>query len=126
MGKNLHHTIVPFFEKSLSNHNKVIRYTKDNSHDYYLYSIERANNLSTLIVLLADEYEYTLNDYYQRPQAAKENVFICVIRPEADFSYAIIDIAKEDKVGIGKLSTLIGALNYDKHWLYVPPERKKD
>ncbi len=128
MGRNLHYSILQFFEKILNEHKMVISWERvDNStenHDY-LYLLHRANGLNDMIVLVSDEYRYSLTHYFQKPHEISEGSFIYIARPEAMYDFAIVEYAQQDKISIGKLSAIMGALYKEKHWNYVPKETIK-
>lgn len=58
MGKNLHYSIRPFIEKALNNHNAVEKLEKIEIDDFYAYKILRRRDLSSLIVVLSDDYYF--------------------------------------------------------------------
>jgi hypothetical protein len=82
--------------------------------------------LSDIILHASDEYSYSLTDYFQKPEQIGERAFILIARPEAGYDESIVEIAKNDKISVGKFSALMGALYIDNHWKYVPKERKKE
>jgi len=52
-------------------------------------------------------------------------VLVPAIFSEATYDDSIVEIAKNDKISIGKFSALMGALYIDEHWNYVPKERRE-
>ena len=129
MGRNLHYTIPKYLENALDKHAKVVSWERiDNSQseDHYIYSIKRSGGLSPVNVHLSDEYEYSLDDYFQKPASIGEGAFILVARPEAFYENSIVELAQQDQVSIGKFGALMGALYKDRHWEYVPKERRDE
>jgi hypothetical protein len=129
LGRNLHYTIPKYLESSLIKHAKVIscRQVDDRqSDDHYIYAVKRSDGLSDIIVHLSDEYQYSLDDYFQKPDSIKEGAFILIARPEATYDDSIVEIAIQDCVSIGKFGALMGALYKERHWEYVPKERRKE
>ena len=127
MGKNLHYSIIQFFEKTLNDHAMVHSWERiggpENDTDY-LYRIVRVNNLSEIIVHAADKYEYSLTDYFQKPEQLGPGSFIYVARPEAKYDHSIVEHARNDRISIGKFGAIMGALYKNEHWNYIPKERK--
>ncbi|WP_036187866.1 hypothetical protein [Marinobacterium lacunae] len=129
MGRNLHYTIPQYLESALKKHAKVLSWERiDNSQtdEHYIYLIRRSDGLSEVIVHLSDEYEYSLDDYFQRPDSIREGAFILVARPEAVYDDSIVEVAQQDQVSIGKFGALMGALYKERHWNYVPKERRDE
>lgn len=129
MGRNLHYTIPQYLERALDKHAKVLSWERvDNGQtdDHYIYLISRSDGLSQMIVHLSDEYEYSLNDYFQKPDSIREGAFILVARPEAVYDDSIVEVAQQDHVSIGKFGALMGALYKERHWDYVPKERRNE
>jgi hypothetical protein len=127
LGRNLHYTIPRYLESALNKHAKVLSWERiDNSQtdEHYIYLIRRSDGLSQVIVHLSDEYEYSLDDYFQKPDSIREGAFILVARPEAVYDDSIVEVAQQDQVSIGKFGALMGALYKERHWDYVPKERR--
>lgn len=129
MGRNLHYTIPQYLESALDKHAKVLsweRVDKSQTDDHYIYFIRRTAGLSQMIVHLSDEYEYSLDDYFQKPDNIRGGSFILVARPEAVYDDSIVEVAQQDQVSIGKFGALMGALYKEMHWNYVPKERRNE
>lgn len=129
MGRNLHYSIIHFFEKSLDDHAMVSSWERIDSQEEdqdYLYKIRRSKTPSALIVHLTDKYEYSLTDFFQKLEQLEEASFVYVARPEARYDHAIVEHARNEKISIGKFGALMGALYIDDHWNYVPKERRKN
>lgn len=129
MGRNLHYTIPQYLESALNKHAKVLSWERiDNSltDEHYIYLIRRSGGFSQVIVHLSDEYEYSLDDYFQKPDSIREGAFILVARPEAVYDDSIVEVAQQDQVSIGKFGALMGALYKERHWDYVPKERRDE
>ncbi len=128
MGRDLHPTILTYFEKAINGHNKVSscrRVDDPNTDDDYFYLVER-KNMSDVWIHLSDEYCYTQTNYYQKPTIISNGWFIYIARPEASYGDSIVDVAREDQISIGKLSALMELLHKKEHWKFEPSERKKN
>lgn len=129
MGRNLHYTIPRYLEKALDKHAKVVSWRRIDDHqndNHYIYLVVREGGLSDVVVHLSDEYEYALDDYFQEPESVREGSFILIARPEAGYDESIVEVASQDRVSIGKFGALMGALYVERHWDYVPKERRKE
>jgi hypothetical protein len=118
MGKDLHYLIIKFFKERMDDHSKVEDYEQIKDDNDILYRIVRGGQLPDLTVQLSDSYRYTLHDYYSRPSVLCEGDFILIARPESKFDNEIIEVAKQDRIGIGKIGKFLGALNYKEIWSY--------
>ena len=126
MGKDLHYTIVSFFEKVVSGHTMVRELVRLPNKEHYIYEIKRTKGLSCVIVVLSDEYAYGEFDYLNRPDELKDGGIILVAKPEAYFSNETQVNHPSDKILIGKIGILLGALNKEDFWNYEKPINKKD
>jgi hypothetical protein len=126
VGKNLHYTIPRYLEEALDKHANVTSWDKIDSKDHYIYRVKRDKGLSDIIVHLSDEYEYTLDDYFQKSEEQLEESFILIAKPEAKYDDSIVEIATQDKISIGKFGALMGAIYVKEHWSYVPKERREE
>ena len=119
MGRNLHYSIPRFFEKSLDEHPMVISWERidhpQNDSDY-IYRIIRAKNFVEIFVHATDKYDYSLTDYYQKPEQLGTSSFIYVARPEATYDPSIVEYARQDNISIGKFGAIMGALYKEDHW----------
>lgn len=129
MGRNLHYTITEYLEAAFDKHAKIYSWERIDDiqeDDHYIYLIERKGGLSDVAVHLSDEYEYVLDDYFQESERVQEEAFILIARPEASYDFSIVEIARQDKISIGKFGALMGALYVESHWDYVPKERREE
>ncbi|ACH64516.1 enolase [Aliivibrio fischeri MJ11] len=124
MGKKLHSSILPFWEKALNGHSNVKSWKKLDDREDYIYKIERHKG-PDVIVLASDEYQYGLSSYYSRNELISKGAIIYMARPESNYSLDVSDAAKEEGVSIGVLKEVLGALNLDKHWLWDSKDRKE-
>ena len=122
MGKNLHYSIKPFIEKALENHFSVSEIQLINIEDYYAYNIIRKRGLSNLIIVLSDDYYFDYKSLQSKPEILKEGGFFLIAKPEAKITQDNIPI---EKIAVGKLGKLLGALNQEDFWNYEPPENSK-
>jgi len=123
MGKDIHYSLISFFEERMDGHNKVESYSRLDDADGILYTIDRSAGLPTLTLYLSDAYAYTLNDYYSKPEILKKGDFILVTKPEASYNSAAEDDARNDGIGLGPIGKFMGALNKRDVSKYVVPEK---
>lgn len=129
MGKNLHYSIPKHLEEALDNHGKVASWQRADNQlgaKHYIYQITRTSGLPEFTLHLSDEYQYTIDDYFQKPSEVAEKSFILVARPEATYDDAIVEMATQDKISLGKFGALMGALYIKDHWNYTPKERREE
>jgi hypothetical protein len=120
MGKNLYHTIPQFFEARMQEHPLVEAFRRLPNDDEIIYEIRRKRYGDTIRVWLSDHYHYTEMDFYNRPKEIKAGDYILIARPEAqDGAYS------QDKIRVGKLGDLMGALTKRQMWTYEPPSEKE-
>jgi hypothetical protein len=109
----------------MDSHSCVASYTRLAVDEEFLYRIQRKSGLPPVVVHLSDAYEYGLAEYLARPRQIGEGDFIIIARPEARaVAHSVIQSGRDDKIGIGKIGKLMGALNSHTVWTYVPPEDK--
>lgn len=121
MGKDLHHSIRPFIENALKGHNKVLALEPVELEDFYAYRIRRKNGMSDVMLVLSDDYYFSFMSLYSKPDILKDGGFILIAKPEAENHFESIP---EEKLIVGKLKVLFGALNREEYWNYVPPEKE--
>ena len=121
MGKDLHYLILEFFKERMRGHNKVSTFGVLSLKEEIIYRIKRVDGLSEVIVHLSDDYAYTLHSYYSKPSQLSNGGFILVAKPEANFDPDIIPLARSDRIGLGGIGKLLGALNHERYWLYEEP-----
>lgn len=122
MGKDLHYLILNFFRDRMVEHSKVIKIVQLDIDTEYVFHVVRIAGLPDINVHLSDAYRYTLYDYYAKPYAIREGDFILIARPEAEFDNNLVALAAKDKIGIGSIRKLMGALNRREVWKYHEPE----
>lgn len=128
MGRNLYYTIPRFLQNALDNHTKVRDWQRidhpQNDNDF-IYRIRRTDGLSDIVLHAADEYRYSLTNYFQKPEQVRRGAFILIARPEGGYADEVADIARQDEISIGKFGALMGALYREDHWNYIPKERRE-
>lgn len=124
MGKKLHPSILPYWERTLSNHSNVRSWEKLNDPSDYIYLINRVRG-DDVLILASDEYRYTLTDFFNRNERINAKSMIYLARPEANYSLDVIDAAKAEQITIGMLAEILGALNIDTHWNWESKARKE-
>lgn len=120
MGKNLHYTIKPFIENALNNHFAVERFELIDNDEYYIYKIYRRKGMSEVIVVLSDDYYFGSSSLQNKPDILKDGGFFLIARPEASVHEGNEPL---EKLGIGKLKKLLGALNREDFWNYEMPKK---
>ncbi len=128
MGRNLYYIIPRYLENALEQHAKVESWSRIDdakADNDYIYLVKRIDRLSDIVIHASDEYIYQLTDYFQKPYQIDAGSFILIARPEADYDYAIVELASQDQISIGKFSALMGALHVEEHWNYIPKERRE-
>ncbi len=123
MGKDIHYSLISFFEERMNGHDKVEAYSRIDVADEILYEIDRSAGLPTLTVHLSDAYIYTLNEYYSKPDILKKGDFILVTKPEASYNSVADNVARSEGIGLGPIGKLMGALNKRDVSTYVVPEK---
>lgn len=118
MGKDLHYSIRPFIERALANHRAVSKLENIETDDFYAYRLHRKFGMSAVVVVLSDEYYFGSTTLAAQPSLLKNGGFYLIARPEA--SNFEINLEKE-KVSVGKIGKLLGALHQEDFWNYVPP-----
>ena len=122
MGKDLHYSIRPFIERALSNHSAVKQVIDIQTEEFYAYRIERNFGMSSLIIVLSDEYYFGVSTLASKPTLIKDGGYYLLARPEAsNFECNYLD----SKLSVGKIGKLLGALNQEDYWLYEPPTEEE-
>ena len=122
MGKDLHYTIRPFIERVLLGHQNVQSFELLENPQYFIYKICRKQGMSDLKVILADDYHFGEVSKLKIMPLLKGGGYILLAKPEAN---GIVSNDTENKVGIGKIGKLLGALNVEEYWNYIPPQKGK-
>lgn len=125
MGKDLHQSILSFFESRLNGHQAVESFEDISNDETYIYKVNRTNGRSTMIIVLSDCYYFGEFDYLSKPTELDEGGFILIAKPEVRFSNELQINKIEDKVIIGKIGALLGALNKEEYWKYTMPKKEK-
>ena len=122
----LYPSIISFFEQRMATHSQVERCTRLPVKDEYVYELLRKDGKPRVIVFLSDAYSYGLPDYVSRPKIVGTNSFILIARPEAGFDAALVARAKNDKIGIGGIGKMMGAINYNRVYEYQTTNEKRE
>ena len=121
MGKDLHYSILKFVKAAFENHQAVKSFEIVPDEDFYIFYLKRRFHHDDLYVVLSDDYSFGDYDMITRHSVLKKGGFILIARPEAEnFS----DNNASNKIGIGKIGKLLGALNKNDFWNYEPPVKK--
>jgi hypothetical protein len=93
----------------------------------YIYIVHRTSRLPDVPVHLADAYEYGELDYIARPRELTRNSFVILALPHAhDVREELVERARSDRIGIGKIGKFMGALGRRDVWDYESPQERED
>ena len=120
MGKDLHYSIRPFIEQALNNHNAVERIQSITLDDFYAYNVFRRSGMTSVVVVLSDDYHFGSASLQGKPTILKDGGFFLIAKPEAS---GFEGNEPNEKLGIGKIGKLLGALNREDFWNYEPPKK---
>lgn len=118
MGKDLHRLILEFFHKTVGNHQDVERIEDITNSEYYIFKIIRRGGMREIVVLLSDAYYYGEIDYHMRPPELNNGGMILIAKPESQFSTVDQENYENEKILIGKIGILLGALRINDFWTY--------
>ncbi len=125
MGKDLHPTIMPFVLSRMEFHQDVMKVEDISTKEHYMFRLTRRKGLRDVIVLVSDCYHFSEFDYLSKPAELNNGGFILLAKPESSFPNNLQHHVKEDKIIIGKISILLGALRVDEFWTYEKPVEEK-
>ncbi len=119
MGKDLHHTIIAFFEKRMSEHSNVSSFRRLLVEGQYVYEINRRRFGDKINVWLSDAYQFDNMEFANRPREIGKGDYILIAKPEATPISGFTE--KREKIRVGKIGDFMGALTKEKMWSYEPP-----
>lgn len=122
MGKDLHYSIRPFIEQALNNHCAVESIEPIVLDDFYAYMVNRRRGMASMVVVLSDDYYFGAASLQSKPAILKDGGFFLIAKPEAT---GFGGNKPNEKLGIGKIGKLIGALNREDFWNYEPPKKEE-
>lgn len=117
---------VMFFLEALEKHSKVQQCMHVPDDEESILRIDRTGGMSTVMVYLADAYDFSLGEYVCRSRRIRRGDFILVSGFGPDIDARTIEQARKDGIGVGSLKRLMGALNYRNVWEYKSPEERGD
>ncbi len=120
MGKDLHYSIRPFIERTFNSHFSVEKFEVIDNEEYFIYRVKRKYGMSDVVVVLSDDYYFGSVSLQNKPNILKNGGFFLIARPEAS---CLEENKPLEKLGIGKISKLLGALNIEDFWNFVPPKK---
>jgi hypothetical protein len=120
MGKDLYYTIPIFFEDRMRSHTIVATHKRLYIEGEFVYEIKRIKFQDTLRVWLSDAYYFTEMGYYNRPAELQAGDYILIAKPEGGGGVDK-NLIRTEKIGVGKMAELLGALNVRQMWTYEPP-----
>jgi hypothetical protein len=115
---------IKFFQERMEDHNRVEDCTPLQVEGECVFKIERKDGLPTVRVHLSDAYDYGHWEYTSRPNLIGRGDFILIAGFKGRFDESLVGIARKDGIGIGGIGKLMGALNWEKVWLYRSPEER--
>ncbi|HTE01776.1 MAG TPA: hypothetical protein VK668_20950 [Mucilaginibacter sp.] len=121
MGKDLHPSIMPFILEKLHSHQNVVSVENISTKEHYMYRLVRRSGCD-VVVLVSDAYHFGEFDYLSKPSELNEGGFILIAKPESSFPADIQHHLKVDKIIIGKIGILLGALRIKEFWNYEKPK----
>ena len=113
-------SLISFFEKVMQEHSQVsgcVR-LKSSAEDEYVYEITRRNDLPPVRVHVSGAYEYGLGDYIARPREIKAGDFVVTSSFGGTIEPMARARAQSERIGLGQVQDLMGALNYRHVWKY--------
>ena len=122
MGKDLHPSILPFILSRIEEHQNVVSIVDLSTDSHYIFRIQRSKGMRDVIVVISDSYYFSEFDYHSKPVVLNEGGFILIARPESTFSSETQHHINADKVIVGKIGVLLGALREDEFWAYEKPK----
>ncbi len=125
MGKNLHNSIRPFWEKALNGHTNVARWKLTQHSTEYIYSITPNKFTGEIIIHATDEYIYGLTHYINRPNILVTGSMIYLARPEAVYTDEVAECANNEDISIGVFGEIMGALHIQNHASWQIKKRKE-
>ncbi|MDY0987071.1 hypothetical protein SOM12_06565 [Flavobacterium sp. CFBP9031] len=124
MGKDLHRSILDFFHDTVGSHHNVKSMEDISTSNSYIFKINRQRGMTPVIVYLSDAYYHSDIDYHKRPAELNDGGFILIAKPESHFSKEDQMNYPEEKIIIGKIGILLGALKMEDFWNYERPKKK--
>jgi hypothetical protein len=108
----------------MDEHDRVEQCRQITVEGEYVFEIERKSPLPTVRVHLSDAYDYGHWEYTSRPKLIGRGDFILIAGFNTRFDESLVEIARKDGIGIGGIGKLMGALSWEKVWLYQSPEER--
>lgn len=124
MGKDLHPSIMPFVISRIQGHNSVDSIEDISNAEHFMFKINRNNGLCEVAILISDAYYFGDFDYLTKPNELSEGGIVLIAKPEAHFPDDTQTNYIDDKVIIGKIGVVLGALRIDKFWTYEKPKQQ--
>ena len=123
---NITRSTVDWFIMTMEDHSCVEDYIQLQNEDECIFKITRKGQLPEVNVHLSDAYEYGHMEYGLRPPQIGKGDFILMAAFSGQFAESLVPIALKDRIGIGDMRKLMGALNWGKVWEYKLPETESD
>jgi hypothetical protein len=108
-------SIIRFFTERMNSHSRVDHLEQLPHQTDCLFKIHRRDGLPPVTVQLSDAYDFGEGEYLAKSSQAD---FILVAKPEARFDESVTRLAQSDRIGVGRLGKLMGALNRLEVWRY--------
>ena len=126
MGRDINYQLIQFFESKILGHSKVnsAERVDDDSDDYMIYKVRRSG-LPDLLILMADQYDFTETDLNSLPDQISKGDVVYIADPNGHASSAAFSEGKERGIYIGGFGLVFGVLNLAKPWMYISPEERE-
>jgi hypothetical protein len=124
MGKNLHPSIMPFVTSRIQSHTFVKNIEDISTAEHYIYKVSRSKGLCDVIIFISDAYYFGDFDYLSKPEELDNGGIILIAKPEAHFPDDSQTNYIDDKIIIGKIGVLLGALRIAEYWTYEKPQQQ--
>lgn len=124
MGKNLHYSILRFFEKRILQHVMVESFENISNDNYYKYRLKRRKGFSDIVIVLDDNYHFGEMGMYEAvAELPEEGGIILIAKPETSFPDPEKIQDGEQNIFISKIGPIMGALHKADFWNYEPPKK---
>ena|SRR5690348_10592681 len=114
---------VEFFLERMESHSKVEACNQLNDDAEYIFEVIRKGGLPRVLVYLSDAYKYTAWEYLSHPKRIRSGDFI-VVGGFAALDPSVVELARNDRIGLGGIGKLMGALNAERVWEYRSLEER--
>jgi hypothetical protein len=123
MGRALRPEHLGFFHARMNEHDIVQSCVPVSSKTDFLFEIRRTRGPPSVTVHLSDAYRYGEIAYIARPREIGKGDFVVIAMPHAwDPEFSVLDLARAERIGIGKIGKFMAALRHRNVWEYQSPD----